>query len=31
VRAILREEMPDEPLYGGLARAGLPGGTARAA
>ena len=26
VRAILRSEMPDEPLYGGLARAGLPGG-----
>ena len=24
VREILREEMPDEPLYGGLARAGLP-------
>jgi hydroxymethylglutaryl-CoA lyase len=24
VRAILRPEMPDEPLYGGLARAGLP-------
>ena len=24
VRAILREQMPDEPLYGGLARAGLP-------
>src|SRR5215470_11940284 len=24
VRAILREAMPDEPLYGGLARAGLP-------
>jgi hydroxymethylglutaryl-CoA lyase len=31
VRAILREAMPDEPLYGGLARAGLPCGTARAA
>ena len=32
VRAILRSEMPDEPLYGGLARAGLPCGTsARAA
>jgi hydroxymethylglutaryl-CoA lyase len=28
VRAILRGEMPNEPLYGGLARAGLPGGTA---
>jgi len=28
VRKILRAEMPDEPLYGGLARAGLPGGTA---
>src|SRR5438105_1260424 len=26
VRAILRSEMPGEPLYGGLARAGLPGG-----
>jgi hydroxymethylglutaryl-CoA lyase len=26
VRAILRAEMPDEPLYGGLARAGLPSG-----
>jgi hydroxymethylglutaryl-CoA lyase len=25
VRAILRDEMPDEALYGGLARAGLPG------
>jgi hydroxymethylglutaryl-CoA lyase len=25
VRAILRDEMPDETLYGGLARAGLPG------
>lgn len=24
VRAILRSEMPNEPLYGGLARAGLP-------
>jgi hydroxymethylglutaryl-CoA lyase len=24
VRQILREAMPDEPLYGGLARAGLP-------
>ena len=30
VRAILRSEMPGETLYGGLARAGLPGGTARA-
>jgi hydroxymethylglutaryl-CoA lyase len=28
VRAILCGEMPNEPLYGGLARAGLPGGTA---
>jgi hydroxymethylglutaryl-CoA lyase len=28
VRAILRAEMPNEPLYGGLARAGLPSGTA---
>lgn len=28
VRAILRSEMPNEALYGGLARAGLPGGTA---
>jgi len=27
VRAILRSEMPDEALYGGLARAGLPCGT----
>ncbi|TMJ60129.1 MAG: hydroxymethylglutaryl-CoA lyase [Alphaproteobacteria bacterium] len=26
VRSILRLEMPGEPLYGGLARAGLPGG-----
>src|SRR4051812_17058369 len=26
VRAILGQEMPDEPLYGGLARAGLPNG-----
>jgi hydroxymethylglutaryl-CoA lyase len=26
VRAILRAEMPGEPLYGGLARAGLPAG-----
>jgi hydroxymethylglutaryl-CoA lyase len=31
VRKILREAMPDEPLYGGLARAGLPHATARAA
>ena len=28
VRKILRAEMPNEPLYGGLARAGLPSGTA---
>lgn len=28
VRSILRAEMPNEPLYGGLARAGLPCGTA---
>jgi hydroxymethylglutaryl-CoA lyase len=28
VRAILRSEMPGETLYGGLARAGLPNGTA---
>src|SRR5262252_8408282 len=28
VRAILRSEMPNEPLYGGLARAGLPCATA---
>jgi hydroxymethylglutaryl-CoA lyase len=28
VRAILRSEMPNEPLYGGLARAGLPRGAA---
>ena len=28
VRSILRSEMPGETLYGGLARAGLPGGTA---
>ncbi len=27
VRAILRSEMPNEPLYGGLARAGLPRAT----
>ena len=26
VRSILRSEMPGEPLYGGLARAGRPGG-----
>jgi hydroxymethylglutaryl-CoA lyase len=26
VRSILRNEMPNEPLYGGLARAGLPAG-----
>jgi hydroxymethylglutaryl-CoA lyase len=26
VRSILRSEMPNEPLYGGLARAGLPAG-----
>jgi hydroxymethylglutaryl-CoA lyase len=26
VRSILRAEMPNEPLYGGLARAGLPAG-----
>ncbi len=31
VRAILRSEMPGETLYGGLARAGLPSGTAAAA
>ena len=31
VRAILRAEMPGETLYGGLARAGLPGGTAQKA
>jgi hydroxymethylglutaryl-CoA lyase len=31
VRTILREAMPDETLYGGLARAGLPRATARAA
>ena len=32
VRAILKEAMPNEPLYGGLARAGLPcGSAARAA
>src|SRR3954465_8631865 len=31
VRSILRSEMPDEALYGGLARAGLPGGAAKAA
>jgi len=28
VREILRKEMPNEPLYGGLARAGLPRATA---
>jgi hydroxymethylglutaryl-CoA lyase len=28
VRSILKSEMPNEPLYGGLARAGLPCGTA---
>ncbi len=28
VRKILESEMPDEPLHGGLARAGLPGRTA---
>jgi hydroxymethylglutaryl-CoA lyase len=28
VRQILREQMPNEPLYGGLARAGLPRATA---
>lgn len=28
VRAILRQAMPNEPLYGGLARAGLPRGPA---
>jgi hydroxymethylglutaryl-CoA lyase len=31
VRAILRAEMPEETLYGGLARAGLPGKSIRAA
>ena len=31
VRAILRSEMPDEQLYGGLARAGLPCATSAAA
>jgi hydroxymethylglutaryl-CoA lyase len=31
VREILRTEMPNEPLYGGLARAGLPRGAAVAA
>jgi hydroxymethylglutaryl-CoA lyase len=31
VRAILREAMPNEPLYGAVARAGLPCGTAKAA
>jgi hydroxymethylglutaryl-CoA lyase len=28
VRSVLRAEMPDEQLYGGLARAGLPCGSA---
>lgn len=31
VRSILRSEMPNEALYGGLARAGLPGRTAATA
>src|SRR5580692_43181 len=31
VRSILRSEMPDETLYGGLARAGLPGRTSSVA
>jgi len=31
VRSILREAMPNEPLYGGVARAGLPCGSAKAA
>ena len=31
VRSILQSEMPGEPLYGGLARAGLPGRTSAAA
>jgi hydroxymethylglutaryl-CoA lyase len=31
VRAILRDEMPNETLYGGLARAGLPGKSIKAA
>src|SRR5438046_2484736 len=31
VRSILESEMPGEPLYGGLARAGLPGRTSAAA
>jgi len=31
VRSILRSEMPHETLYGGLARAGLPGRTSAAA
>src|SRR4051794_17983801 len=31
VRGILKSEMPDEQLYGGMARAGLPCGTAKAA
>ena len=30
VRSILESEMPGEPLYGGLARAGLPGRTSAA-
>jgi hydroxymethylglutaryl-CoA lyase len=29
VRSILKAEMPNEPLYGGLARAGLPAGPTR--
>jgi hydroxymethylglutaryl-CoA lyase len=31
VRAILKAEMPGEALYGGMARAGLPRGTKKAA
>ncbi len=31
VRSILETEMPEEPLYGGLARAGLPGRNSAAA
>ena len=31
VRSILRSEMPNEQLYGGLARAGRPAGSAAAA
>ncbi len=31
VRSVLRSEMPNETLYGGLARAGLPGRTSAAA